>query len=162
MTDPYARIVGGASAQPFATGLEGFNVPAPESPQGPPRPPQSALSFPSVSSRTSGSSGSSGSSGGQSQADALQAFQLEAQLQKTLADYHAMVKQARFFLPKTLAQIGSQYGSQGSYYSSGRRTAQSEAVAKTKFDLGAAKRDAQYQMLVTQLELAQQQASRNG
>lgn len=52
-----------------------------------------------------------------------------------IKQYRQMVNQAKYFLPRTLDQLGSQFASQGSYYSSGRRGAQEEAAKKTHFDL---------------------------
>lgn len=166
MTNP---IVGGVSKQPsFMTGLEDFDIP---------------WDFGSGSNQ-SGSSGSIGSSGSSGSATSfpeyetqesevsggsgidLQKMQTLMQMQKTRDDFARMVKQAKFFLPRTLEQISGQYGTQGSYWSSGRREAQQEAAQKTKFDLGQAKADAEFELKMQYMQLAQanqaEQEARSG
>lgn len=95
------------------------------------------------------------SGGGMGNEDFAQKFMLALQMKKTMADYKSQVKQARFFLPRTLQSIAGQYGTQGSYYSSGRVGAQQEAAKKTQFDLQQAKRDAQFAYLGAQMEMAE-------
>lgn len=102
------------------------------------------------------------SGGGMDMGAMLQIAGQQAQMDKAMADYQANVKMARFMLPQTLKQIGSQYGAQGNYYSSGRRRTQQEAIYKTSFDLQAAKRDMQLQQQMLQLEMMKQMMGRSG
>lgn len=153
MTNP---IVGGKQAA--FTGLEDFDIP---------------FDFGS-GSNASGSSGSIGSDSRSSSSGSMPSFETESseassggisatdiqkqqmmmQMAKTREDFARMVKQAKFFLPRTLEGIAGQYGTQGSYWSSGRRDAQQEAAAKTKFDLAQAKSDAEFEIKNTWMELA--------
>lgn len=162
MTNP---IVGGVKPKGFSTGLESFDIPW------------------DFGSQSSGSSGSRSSSSGSSYLpssfgsdadddDAAAAssgggmdiakMQQMMQMQKTKEDFQRMVKQAKFFLPRTLEGIAGQYGSQGSYWSSGRRDAQQEAAKKTQFDLAQAKSDAEFQIQSIWLEMAAQNQAEQG
>lgn len=136
-------------------------------------PPSQSKSGPSASSLASdyhnidspnflGPSSDYSHGGGMDMSQMLQMAQSQAQMAKLMADYQAQVKLARFMLPQTLKQIGSQYGSQGDYYSSGRRQAQQTAIWKTSYDLQQAKRDTQLQKQLLQLQEMQSMMGRSG
>lgn len=157
MTTPF---VGGKAA---LTGLEDFDIPfdfgsggSSGGSIGSDSRSESATSMPSFEAPEQESSG-----GGISAAD-IQKQQMLMQMAKTKSDFGRMVKQAKFFLPRTLEGISGQYGTQGSYWSSGRRDAQQEAAKKTQFDLAQAKSDAEFQIKNTWLELAALSQSEQG
>ena len=146
-------IIGGKTA---LTGLEDFDIPWESA--GANSGSSGSIGSESRSSSSMPSFGSSesesASSGGGIGADDIQKMQLMMQMSKTKEDFARMAKQAKFFLPRTLEGIAGQYGTQGSYWSSGRRDAQQEAAKKTHFDLAQAKSDAEFQITNTWLELA--------
>lgn len=157
MASPF---IGGKS---FSTGLEDF--PWGSAPQEVQRGSSGSIgseSGPISMGRSVGGSDefeSSDSGGGISDAERIAWMQAQLQTKKTNADFNRMVKQARFFLPRTLADIAGQYGTQGSYWSSGRRGEQQEAAKKTRFDLAQAKADAEFSNAQTWLQLQGQMNS---
>jgi hypothetical protein len=132
------------------TGLENFNWGAPPSDQG------------SIGG-TSGAYAQGGQAGGEyetedsgSSSDGyMDTSKMSAmlQLQKTREDFQRMVKQARFFLPRTLQGISDQSAAAGNYWSSGRRAQQQEASKKTYFDLAQAQADAEFATQQTMLQM---------
>lgn len=151
MTNP---IVGGISQKSFSTGLEDFDVPFDFGDQTSGT--QSQTEAPSAPSFDPGEAASSG--GGMDTAR----MQLMMQMQKVRDDFARTAKQAKFFLPRTLEQIGSQYGTQGSYWSSGRRDAQHDAAKKTRFDMQQAKSDAEFQLKSLWLQMAEMGQAEQG
>lgn len=148
MTQPY---VGGVAKTPFQT-FESFDIPWKQDSQ-------ASSSEGSIGSdpRTMQSSQASSapeeeSSGGTNPFND-QMFMAMMENQKIMEDYQRQVKQARFFLPRTLQDIAGAYGQQGSYYSSGRRGEMKEAAMKTRFDLQQAKSDAEFQLLQNTMEM---------
>lgn len=163
MNDPYksSPIVGGASAKSFNTGLEDFDIPWDNAPQGGS---QGSIGSPGQAMSMAGApeyeeAESASASGGGFDVSGMM-DQLE--IQKIQQDYKRMVAQARFFLPRTLEQIGSQMGSQGAYWGSARRDQQQEAAKKTRFDLTQAKADAEYALQMKFLEQAAENQSEQG
>lgn len=155
MTQP---VVGGASKSKFSTGLEDFDWGSfdPGQSSGGSR---SSEMEKSAMPMAQGDEGSESSGGGMDMASMIQRKQIMLQMQKAKEDFGRLTKQAKFFLPRTLEGISGQYGTQGSYWSSGRRDAQQEARVKTRFDLKQAKADAEFNIKNLKLQLAAQAAS---
>lgn len=162
MTQP---VIGGKSK--VTTGLEGFDIPydwgspsSGSSGSGSSGSTPYQTGFDDVSSYAAQDQGSAGGGvGGMDMQSMIAKQQIMLQMSKAKEDFGRLVKQAKFFLPRTLEGIASQYGTQGSYWSSGRRGAQQEARAKTRFDLKDAKANAEYEIQQAQLQLAAQNAS---
>lgn len=153
-------LVGGKTKK-FETGLEGFDVPFDFGSGSSGSASQNAQSAMPMAQGYE-DSGSESSGGGMDMASMIQKKQIMLQMSKAKEDYGRLVKQAKFFLPRTLEGIAGQYGTQGSYWSSGRRDAQQEAKAKTRFDLKQSKADAEFTIKNLWLDLAAQNAAEQG
>lgn len=144
---------------PFRTGLEDFNIPfpqqEPEQPAGGRSEQQLEVEQPDIEVSDGGGDASAFISRANVQQQKLDAARLLAEHMKQRSDYRRMVRQARFFLPRTLEQIGGEFGAQGGFFGSGRRRAQQEAMKKTRFDIKQAKADVKHHEQMTGLQQRQ-------